>query len=264
MLLQIFAMLLLSENIRYLRGQLGYSQQRVADDLIITRGRYGKYEDNVAEPPIEILLKISRYYNVSIDLLVSVDLKKYPLKDILELPDNRILLPVKVDNRGENKIEIIPHKASMGYLNGYADPEYIESLQTISLPFLTFGKYRAFPADGGSMPPHQDSSYIIGKYLEQLTDLKVGKTYVFITRSEGITYKRLSGVFDEALEVCPDNSCFKPYNIPLWDIFEIWEYACSIATKEFSKDDLQLDSVAIMRMLRELKNEVKELKEKTR
>lgn len=260
MLLQIFAMSLLAENMRYLRGKLGYAQQRVADDLIITRGRYGKYEDGVAEPPIEILLKISRYYNVSIDLLVSIDLKKYQLKEILELPDNRILLPVKVDSVGENKIEIIPHKATMGYLNGYTDPEYIESLQTISLPFLTAGKYRAFPADGGSMPPHPDGSYIVGRYLENRTGLKADKTYIFITRSEGITYKRLSKIFDEELEVSPDNDFYKTYNIHLSDIFEIWEFACSIATKEFSKNDFQLDNLVIMNMLSELKNEVMELK----
>src|SRR5690554_1608868 len=132
-------MSLLSENMRYLRGQLGYSQQRVADDLTITRGRYSKYEDGPTEPPIDILVKISRYYHISIDLLVSVDLRKYNLKEILELPDNRILLPVKVDSYGENKIEIVPHKATMGYLTGYADPEYIENLQTISLPFLGRG-----------------------------------------------------------------------------------------------------------------------------
>src|SRR5690606_11001 len=98
-------MLILSENMRYLRGRLGFSQQKVADALMITRGRYAKYEDGASEPPIEVLLKISRYYHVSIDLLVSVDLRKIPIKEILELPDNRIILPVVVDGKGDNKIE---------------------------------------------------------------------------------------------------------------------------------------------------------------
>lgn len=244
-----------------MRSQLGHSQQRVADDLSITRGRYGKYEDGVSEPPIEILLKISRYFHVSIDLLVSVDLRKIPLTEILQLPDNRILLPVKVGSMGENKIEIVPQKASMGYLNGYADPEYIESLQTISLPFLTVGKYRAFPADGSSMPPHKDGSYIIGKYIERLADVKTGRTYVFVTRSEGITYKRLLKIHKEMMEVDADNVFYQSYHIPLADVFEIWEYACSIATKEFSKDDFNLDSIAIVRMLHELKEEVKGLRD---
>ena len=36
----------------------------------------------------------------------------------------------------EKTIEIIPVKASAGYLNGYDDPEYIEHLDKIKLPFL--------------------------------------------------------------------------------------------------------------------------------
>ena len=104
-------MSVLSDNMRYLRAQLNFSQQKVADNLIITRGRYAKYEDGASEPPIEILLKISKYFKISIDLLVSIDIRKYPLEEIIRLPDNRIVLPIKVDTSGENRIEIIPHKA---------------------------------------------------------------------------------------------------------------------------------------------------------
>jgi len=250
----------LSENMRYLRGQLGYSQQKVADDLTITRGRYSKYEDGPTEPPIDILVKISRYYHISIDLLVSVNLRKFNLKEILELPDNRILLPVKVDSYGENRIEIVPHKATMGYLTGYADPEYIENLQTISLPFLGRGKFRAFPLEGDSMPPHKDGAYFIGRYVERISDLKKGKGYMLITRNEGMTYKRLDDVAEGYLSVRADNDFYKPYKIPLSDVLELWEYAASIATKEFTKEDFHPDYQAIISMLREMKDELHQLK----
>lgn len=253
-------MSILSENIRYLRSQTGTSQQKTADALLITRGRYAKYEDGASEPPVELLIKISRYFHVSIDLMVSADLRKISLKELMELPDNRILLPVKTDETGEKRIEIIPHKASMGYLEGYSDPEYIENLKNISLPFLGTGTYRAFPAEGDSMPPHKDGSLIVGKYLEKITELKAGKSYVFVTRSEGITYKRLVIVEEETITVAADNSFYEPYNIPLADVFEIWEYACSIATNEFIKEDFNTDEQQIIQMLKELKREVKELK----
>lgn len=252
----------LSENMRYLRNQLRCSQQKVADDLIIMRGRYAKYEDGASEPPIELLIKISHYFHVSIDLLVSVDLRRIPLKEIMELPDNRIMLPVTVDAKGENMIEIVPHKATMGYLTGYSDPEYIESLQTISLPFLGSGKYRGFPAVGDSMPPHKDGSYIVGRYVERLSDLKKGKSYVFVTRNEGITYKRLLKAKPETLYVSADNEIYEPYEIDLSDVFQIWEYACSISTKEFTKDDFNLDNQVIIGMFQQLKRELEELKGK--
>ncbi|HLT49265.1 MAG TPA: LexA family transcriptional regulator [Aequorivita sp.] len=253
-------MSLLSENIRYLRGQLGHSQQKVADALSITRGRYSKYEDGATEPPLDILLNISRYYHVSIDLLLSVDLRKIALKELMDLPDNRILLPIKVDSRGENKIEIIPHKASMGYLGGYADPEYIESLHTISLPFLGVGKFRAFPVEGDSMPPHKDDSYIIGRYVENIRHLKKGKGYIFITRNEGMTYKRLIETQEDYLFVRADNEFYQPYEIPLMDVLEIWEFAASIARQEFSKEDFNIDNQTIISMFQELKEELYQLK----
>lgn len=249
-----------SNNIRYLRTQLGCSQQKVADDLMITRGRYAKYEDGASEPPLEILLRMSRYFHVSIDLMASVDLRDISLKEILELPDNRILLPIKVDSNDKNMIEIIPHKASMGYLSGYADPDYIENLQTISLPFLGTGKYRAFPAEGDSMPPHKDGALVIGKFVEKISDLKEDKTYVFVTRSEGITYKRFNEAEETGLKVSADNEFYSPYLIPFTDVLEIWQYTCSIATEEYSKADSTSNHSMIIDMFRELKKELHELK----
>jgi transcriptional regulator with XRE-family HTH domain len=239
-------MSLLSDNIRFLRARRGLSQQAVADALVITRGRYAKYEDEMSEPPIELLLKISRFYHVSIDLLVSVDIRRVPLQELQQLPDNRILLPVVVDREGRNSIEIIPHKAQMGYLAGYSDPEYIESLQQISLPFLSHAKYRAFPATGDSMPPHGEGSFIIGRYVSVRSDLRVGRTYVFLTRQEGISYKRLGEIKAGSLVLHADNPFYKPYEVEYEDILEIWEYACSIATREADPDDLPPQTVKDM------------------
>lgn len=250
-------MSILSDNMRFLRSQQEISQQKVADSLLITRVRYAKYEDGTSEPPIEILLRISKYFSISIDLLVSVDIRKYPLKEMLNLPDNRILIPIAVDSSGNNQIEIIPQKASMGYLNGYSDPDYIESLQTISLPFLRNGKFRAFPADGDSMPPYKDGTYIVGKYVENLADLKPDKTYVFITVNDGIIYKRFQ--FNEANYICvkSDNNFYEPLKIPLPEVREIWEFACSISTQEFNGDEFSGQNVKDLFL--ELKQEIKKI-----
>ena len=250
-------MSILSENIRYLRGKLNLSQQRVADDLLITRGRYGKYEDGATEPPLDILVRISKYYNVSIDLLVTINVSKYSIDEIMELPDNRIVLPIRVDSNGNDEIEIIPQKASMGYLNGYGDPEYIESLDTISLPFLKGGKFRAFPAEGDSMPPYNDRTFIVGKYIESRNDLKIGKTYLFITR-EGMTYKRYADQNEYGTVVNADNSFYNSYEIEWSDVLEIWEYECSI-----NRDDLGLwnnSQPDVQAMFLSLKNDIQILK----
>ena len=230
-------MLNFADNIRVLRDRQKISQQKLADDLLITRSRYVKYEDGTSEPPLELLVRISKYFGVSVDLLLNVDIRKYQPEDLLKISENRLLLPVAVDSKGDNKIEIIPEKASMGYLNGYTDPEYIENLQTVSLPFLRNGKYRAFPADGDSMPPYKDGTYIVGKFVENVGDLKSDKTYVFITVNDGITYKRFQYHEGNFVWVKSDNSLYEPYKISLYDIKEIWEFACSINTQEYQPDE---------------------------
>ncbi len=259
-MLQFVTMSIFSDNIRFLRGKKEKTQQELADTLKLTRSRYVSYEDGRSEPPIEILIKISKFFNLSIDLLVSVDIRKYPLEDILKLPDNRIVLPVIVDQLGNNSIEIVPQKASMGYLSGYSDPEYIESLQRISLPFLTNGKYRAFPAQGDSMPPFKDGSYIIGKYVENIDDLKPNKSYVFVTLNDGISYKRFISGNKKSITVAADNSFYKPYDIPLGEVVEIWQYASGIFPEDF--DSTNFENYSLKDMFSELRNTITELENK--
>lgn len=253
-------MSILSDNIRYLRAQKQYSQQKVADDLIITRGRYSKYEDGASDPPLDILLRISHYFYISIDLLLSIDLKKVPRGELLKLGANRILLPITVDRNGDSLIEIIPYKARAGYLSGYSDPEYIENLQHISLPFLGHGKHRAFPVAGDSMPPHEDGSIIVGRYVEQLGDVLDGKTYILVTKSEGIVYKRLNKNKKNALVVASDNTFYPPYEVKASEILEIWEYECNIGRND-SKAEIQVPA-SVPEMFMELMKNMQEVKDK--
>lgn len=235
-------MAIFSDNLRYLRVKSGMTQQKLADALLIPRERYAKYE-GTTDPPLDCLQKISRYFHVSIDLLLSFDIRRVPYEDLMQLEDNRILLPITVDNEGKNKIEIIPEKAQAGYLSGYSDPEFIETLQHISLPFLSNGKYRAFPVTGDSMPPHKKGSFIVGEYVERISDVVDGKTYILLTKDNGIAYKRLMKKENNSLLAKSDNTVYEAYEVKGADVLEIWRYACSIATQEFEPDDLGVISV---------------------
>jgi len=251
-------MSLFSDNIRSLRIKKKISQEKLAENLLITRGRYVKYEDGTSEAPYEILKKIAHYYHISIDLLLSVDVRKIPMDDLLKLEDNRLVLPITVDKDGENFIEVVTQKVKAGYLNGYADPEYIESLQQISLPFLGSGKYRGFPVEGDSMPPHEDGSIIIGRYIEKLGEVMDGKTYILITKSEGMVYKRLNKNKKNVLVVESDNSFYPAYEVKASDILEIWEYECSIGRNDSKQEFSKTESVRDMFL--ELKRDISEVK----
>lgn len=252
-------MSLFSDNIRHLRMKKEVSQSIVAESLSITRDRLAKYEEGKSQPPFEILVKLSQYYHVSIDLILTADIRKIDLDSLLKMDDNRILLPIVVDKFGNNVIEIVPHKAKAGYFTGYSDPEFIESLQHISLPFLGTGKFRSFAVDGDSMPPHKNSSFIVGRYMESAHEAKEGKSYIVMT-TEGMTYKRLKEKRDTSLLLASDNDFYKPFEVKLSQILELWEYAGSLATEEFEKEDISKED--IRGLLQGLRTEIMQLKDK--
>jgi len=246
-------------NLRILRKIKKVSQEIVADELKIPRSRFASYEEGRAEPPYNMLVKIADYYHVSIDALLRGDFSKTDPDNLLKIGKNRFLFPILVDKKGNDYIEVIPMKASAGYLNGYADPEFIENLPIMSLPFSVSGKHRSFPIKGDSMPPANSGDFVVGKYVESLTDIKDGKTYILLTKDEGIVYKRVfSKVFRNAghLELHSDNPQYQPYNVKPKDILEIWEYVCLLRTKDVRPDEINVDSM--ISFLRQMKVEVKQ------
>ena len=181
-------------NLKLLRKRLGKSQEEVAHDLNLTRSSYSGYENNVAQPNLDSLILFSDYYRVSIDDLVRQDLENYKDADWEKIDkglsvdvngQSLRILTTQVDENNEDVIEMIPMKASAGYTAGYADPDYVERLPKMQLPFLPAGKHRSFPIKGDSMPPLRDGSYVIGKYVERVEDIKSGNTYVVCTKDDG-------------------------------------------------------------------------------
>lgn len=238
----------LSKNLKQLRSIKNWTQAHVAEQLAVSREMYSKYETGRAEPPIPALKRIASLYSLSLDILINVDLSKVDLEQLVELEGNRVLLPIKVTGDNENTIEIVTQKATAGYLSGYADPEYIEQLETLSIPFLGNEKLRAFPISGDSMLPLQNGSYVVGKYLEDILSYKNGHTYIVITQDEGIVYKRVFMDKDNPKQVIlySDNDEYAPYPILISDIVEMWQFACSITLNEPNREAPTIRQVITM------------------
>ncbi|CDF78560.1 helix-turn-helix family protein [Formosa agariphila KMM 3901] len=250
---------MIGSNIRHLRTLKKLSQEALAKDLAITRSRIGSYEEGRSEPAIDMLIKFSDYFKLPVDTFLKTDLTKTKDGAFLKVGENRILFPMLVDINDDELIEVIPVKASAGYLNGYDDPEYINQLQKIKLPFLPTGKHRAFPIKGDSMLPLKSGSFVVGRFTEDIRDVKDGRTYVVLTSSQGMVYKRVYNQIEEhnGLLLVSDNKTYNPYIVPIHDVLELWEFTCCINTQEYEEHELQLSS--IIRMFNELGIELKAL-----
>ena len=237
-----------AKNIRHLRQLKKLSQEGLAEELKVTRSRIGSYEESRSAPTIELLLKLSDYFKIPVDILLRKDLTKAKDFSFIELNNQRVLFPIAVDDSNENLIEVVPVKASAGYLAGYDDPEYIEQLQKIKLPFLPTGKHRAFPIKGDSMLPMKDGAFVIGRFVEDRRDIQSGRTYVLLTLNDGMVYKRVVNNIEDngTLRLISDNKSYDPYDVPIDEVLELWEFTCSINTQEYNEDELKLSSIMTM------------------
>ena len=70
------------ENIRSLRIDNGYTQKQIGDYLGISQNTYSQYEIGVLNYPIDALIKLADFYNVSVDYLLGRTNRKepYPFK----------------------------------------------------------------------------------------------------------------------------------------------------------------------------------------
>jgi transcriptional regulator with XRE-family HTH domain len=65
-----------AKNLKYLRRQSGLTQDEMADELNIGRPKLGSYEEERNEPNICTLINICKYFNISIDWLLTLDMEK--------------------------------------------------------------------------------------------------------------------------------------------------------------------------------------------
>lgn len=241
---QLLNQLKIARNIKSLRLGKGLTQEQLADALAIPSTRYANYEQGTRAIPIDTLSAISSYFHIALDALVKADLSKVDLKGLMKVGENRLLFPVLIREDGKvESIEVVPVKASAGYLSGYADPEFIETLPKVSLPFIGTGTHRGFPLTGDSMLPIPDGSIIVGRYVENITDIKNGRTYIVVSTT-GIVYKRVYVKTEEnALLLVSDNKIYNAYELALENVLEIWEFRCFISTKEYSGDEYSLENL---------------------
>lgn len=213
----------LASNLRYLRKKDKLSQGDLADEFNIARTTMGDYERGKTEPNLEMLIKISKKFDVKIHNLILNDLSFNELE--VARNDGLRVLAISVDTENKENIELVDTKAEAGYLDSFNDPEYIRELPKISFPNIPDGTFRGFEIHGDSMLPMESGSIVICSYVENLDQIKNDRTYVIVSKENGLVYKRVRKTSKEQkLVLISDNDTYLPYKIDYSDVSEIWQY----------------------------------------
>ncbi|PWT77204.1 MAG: XRE family transcriptional regulator [Bacteroidetes bacterium] len=207
------------QNLKYLRKLRGWTQEEFAAKLKIKRSLLGAYEEERAEPRIEVLETAGDIFKLTMDELL--------LKNLNESKSSGYIARRRAQKlaAATNDIQLVPVKAAAGYLAGYADPEFLDELNTFTLPMLAPGNYRAFEIVGDSMLPTPSGSVIVGEKIESMNDVKSNQTYIVVSRNEGIVYKRVlkNNKLKNKLTLMSDNTAYQPYNVNEEDVIELWK-----------------------------------------
>ena len=258
-------MVKLNENIRILRKRLALTQDQFAQQLGVKRSLVGAYEEGRAEPRLELLQKMAEVFSISVDQLIGNDFATDSAPSLPSTARGKDVLVVTVDASQKQNIEFVPLKAAAGYLNGYADTAYVKELPHFSLPNLRQGTYRAFEISGDSMLPLMPGTIVIGEYVEDLKNIKSGKTYVLVTQREGIVYKRVFNYLEENgnLFLVSDNRHYAPYQLSGADVIEVWVAKAYISVQfpdVADKHDVSVEQLA--GVVLDLQKEILQLKSK--
>ena len=125
-------------NIKKIRQAKNISQSDFAALFNLSRPSVGAYEEGRSEPKIETLIQISRYFNLSIDVMLTRELSS---KDIFSLG----LLNRKLDKAhakespaAETKAApFVSNKERIPYLVNRHDKTYLDSLPKLGIPDAT-------------------------------------------------------------------------------------------------------------------------------
>lgn len=207
-----------NQNLKYLRKLRGWTQEEFANKLRIKRSLLGAYEEERAEPRIDVLEVVCDIFKLTLDDLLRKDLSDNKSSYLAKRRAMKMA-------SGRSDIPFVPVKAAAGYLAGYADPEFVDELNTFTLPMLSGGNYRAFEIIGDSMLPTPSGSVIVGEKVENLDDIKNDVPCIVISRSEGIVYKRVQKTArtKNKLTLVSDNPIYHPYTVNTDDVLEMWQ-----------------------------------------
>jgi transcriptional regulator with XRE-family HTH domain len=207
-----------NQNMKYLRKLRGWTQEEFAQKLRIKRSLLGAYEEERAEPRIDVLEIVCDIFKLTLDEILRKDLSDNKSNYLAK----RRALKLAA---GRPDIPFVPVKAAAGYLAGYADPEFIDELNTFTLPMLAGGNYRAFEIIGDSMLPTPSGSVIVGEKVESVDELKNDTPCIVVSRHEGIVYKRIqkTGRTRNKLTLVSDNPVYHPNTVNTEDVLEMWQ-----------------------------------------
>lgn len=133
-------------------------------------------------------------------------------------------------------IVYVPRPAYAGYADQLHDETFVEDFETFSLPEYKFqrGTYRCFDVEGESMEPSlHTKDKIICSLIDSnnyISSIKNDHVYVIVTGGDVVVKRVMNHIrLKGSIQLISDNKFFKPYELPIREVKEMWKVEIKIS-----------------------------------
>lgn len=209
-------MLLLGQNIKFLRKERKLTQNDVATVAGVHFNAISNYENGKFYPTADVLIKICEFFGVSADDIL--------LKDLASGIESDVFEPAKIE-KGNNVL--VPIEAQSEYVGKWSK-KFIRELSYVNIPGIT-GEARTFQVVGNAMNPLLMDGDYVACTASSVKEVQTGRVYVIVSEQIQMGYVQVE---QDRLVCIPNNKEeFQPYRIPNSAIREVWEARAKVTDR---------------------------------
>ncbi len=229
-------MSLIGTNIKKIRGVKGLSQTSFANLFGLTRANIGSYEEQRAEPKLDVILKIADYYKIEIGKLVTKELTVNEISNFNLL--EKVVESKSIVSKGV-EVLFVSKQFIKKYPSERYDKSFVANLSTLTLPFLVSNNEMLAIYNEGNELYFDNHGFLHGDilFLEKQKVSESNGLFLGVVIDDEIIAKGLVGINSDSVKITPTNPNFGSVTVELNKTVTIWKitgrYTENILSKAF-------------------------------
>jgi transcriptional regulator with XRE-family HTH domain len=228
----------IGKNIKKIRSVKKLSQSQFAELFGINRGNIGAYEEERAEPKIDMIVQMAHHFGLSVDILLTKELSVNDLYsfNILnkKLDQAHHFTPIIESENKKKKIRLVPLDRQLEYLVNHNSQDFLSKLESIELPTDTLSEYLAFEIGGSEMEYNQNGLHhgdilLCKKCIPESKHMLKGQVYTIVAENS-INTRRLQSIKKDQVYFSSDDPNYPLMDVALRDIIALWQVVGSYST----------------------------------
>jgi len=212
------------------------SQNDFAKLLGVARPSIGAYEEGRAEPKIETVIQIAKYFGISIDSLLT---KEITVNELLKF---KILEKDEIAHKKQSDKDDLLHSTpyisvnqQAEYVVQFGNRDFINNLPTLQVPFTRAQKSRAFQVYGSEMDTGagsiQNDDVLVCDFFDHKKKSWIADQIYVVVHQHGVAQKRFSKVEKDAFHFTSDNPSYGELILTEDQLHEVWLPVCLVTNK---------------------------------